>query len=77
MRHQRSAHVLAREPRPLPQDFAESPVDAVAFFLLASQQRDAFAVFAHAGQRITILGFGLILVLGNLHEAASDRHDRT
>ena len=54
----------------------ERLVDAVALFLLAAEQRDAFAVLAHAGQRVAIFGLGLVLVFGNLHEAAADHHDR-
>ena len=76
LRHQRSAHVLAGEPRPLPQNFCEGLVDAVALFFFAAEQGDAFAVLAHPRQRIAILGLGLVLVLGHLHEAPSDRHDR-
>jgi hypothetical protein len=51
LRYQRGAHVLAGEPCPLPQNFGEGLVDAVALFLLAAEQRDAFAVLAHARQR--------------------------
>ena len=76
LRHQRGAHVLAGELRPLPQHVGEIPVDAVALFLLAAEQRDALAVLAHAGQRVAEFGLGLVLGLGDLHEAAADRHDR-
>ena len=76
LRHQRGAHVLAGQPRPLPQHLGEGLVDAVALFLLAAQQRDAFAVLAHAGQRVAVFGLGLVLVFGDLHEAAADHHDR-
>ena len=76
LRHQRGAHVLAGEPRPLPQHLGKGLVDAVALFLLAAEQRDAFAVLAHARQRVAVFGLGLVLVLGDLHEAAADRHDR-
>ena len=60
----------------MPQHFCEGLVDAVALFLLAAEQRDAFAVLAHARQRIAVFGLGLVLVLGHLHEASPDRHDR-
>jgi hypothetical protein len=36
---------------------------------LAAEQRDAFAVLAHAGQRVAEVGLGLVLVFGDLHEA--------
>ena len=68
--------MLAGEPRPLPQYFCKGLVDAVALFLFAAEQRDAFAVLAHARQRIAVFGLGLVLVLGHLHEASPDRHDR-
>ena len=76
LRHQRGAHVLAGQPRPLPQHVGKGLVDAVALFLLAAEQRDALAVLAHPRQRVAVFGLGLVLVLGHLHEAASDGHDR-
>ena len=45
-------------------------VDAGALFLLAAEQRDAFAVLAHAGQRVAVFGLGLVLGFRDLHEAA-------
>ena len=76
LRHQRGAHVLAGQPRPLPQHIGEVPVDAGALLLLAAEQRDALAVLAHARQRVAEFGLGLVLVLGDLHEAAADDHHR-
>ncbi len=76
LRHQRGAHVLAGKLRPLPQHIGEGLVDAVALLLLAAEQRDALAVFAHARQRVAEFGLGLVLVLGDLHEVAADDHDR-
>ena len=42
-------------------DAGERFVDAVALFLLTAQQRDAFAVFANARQRVAIFGFAWFL----------------
>jgi hypothetical protein len=68
--------VLAGKPRPLPQHVGEIAVDAAALFLLAAEQRDALAVLPHAGQGVAQVGLGLVLVLGDLHEAAADHGDR-
>ena len=48
--------------RPLSAAHARGSVDAVALFLFAVEQRDAFAVFTHPRQHIAIFSFGLVLL---------------
>jgi hypothetical protein len=51
VRHEHRAHVLPGHLRPGDDHLAEQLVEAGALLLLAAEDRDAFAVFAHAGQR--------------------------
>ena len=66
--------MLAGKQRPLPQHIGEVLVDAAALLLLAAEQRDALAVFAHARQRVAEFGFRLVFLFGDLDEMAADRH---
>jgi hypothetical protein len=50
-------------------------VDAVALFLLAAEQRDAFAVLAHARQRVADSASAWFLSSETCTKRA-DRHDR-
>ena len=63
-----SAHCLST--------WAKVLVDAAALLLLAAEQGDALAVFAHARQRVAEFGFRLVLLLGELDEMAADDHHR-
>ncbi len=76
LRYNGGAHMLPANSRPLPQNIAERLVDSRTFFLFAAEQCDAFAVFTHAGQRVAILRFSLVLALGYGNKIAADDHHR-
>ena len=55
---------------------AEALPQPGSLFFLSAQQRDAFAVFPHAGQGIAEFGLRLICALGDGDEAARHQDDR-
>src|SRR5262249_36656187 len=76
LRHDRGPHMLATEPRPLPEHIAQGLVDAIALFRLAAEQRDAFAVLAYARQHVTEFSFGLVSAFRNRNKLSADNRHR-
>src|ERR1035437_5782900 len=63
--NERVAHMLMAEVAPLQDDRTEALPQPSSLFLLAAQQRDALAVFPHAGQGIAEFGLRLIQTFGD------------
>ncbi len=74
--NERVAHMLMAEVAPLQDDRTEALPQSGSLFLLAAQQRDALAVFPHAGQGIAEFGLRLVHALGDGDEAARHQDDR-
>ena len=72
LRDNRSPHALDANVSPRSQYRPEGLGHATALFIFAFEQRDTFAVFAHAGQQVTVLCLSLVLVLRYRDQAASD-----
>src|SRR5664280_2568667 len=74
--NERVAHMLMAEVAPLQDDRTEALPQPSSFFLLAAQQRDALAVFPHAGQGIAEFGLRLVHTFGDHDEAPRHQDDR-
>jgi hypothetical protein len=72
LRHDRGLHGLDADIPPGAECGAEGCVDPAALFILALEQGDAFPIFAHTSQYVTILGLRLVLALQHRDQAASD-----
>ena len=68
--------MLMAEVAPLQDDRTEALPQPSSLFLLAAQQRDALAVFPHAGQGIAKFGLRLVHTFGDHDEAPRHQDDR-